>query len=247
MSKLIDLSGQTFGYLIVIEKDLEKEKSVVNKNAYWKCKCKCGNLVSVRSPDLRHGKTVSCGCKRKEKAYNRENLIGQKFNHLTVLELDETKMKEKPYKRAFWKCRCDCGSIISVSTTALKGGHSQSCGCIKSIGEEKIAKILSENNISFERQKSFNSCISNYNNTKYYFDFYLPNENILIEYDGQQHFFPSSYGWNNSENFKKIQQRDNYKNQWCKNHNIPLIRVPYIDFSILSIEYLQNKIKEVLL
>jgi len=246
MSRLINLTGKTFGYLKVIERDYEKEKSVKCHNAYWKCRCKCGNVCTARGSDLRQGKMISCGCKRKEGAHNREDLVGQKFGHLTVLALDLEKMNNTSYKKAFWKCQCDCGMLTSCSTSDLKSGHTQSCGCIKSKGEEAIIAILSSNNINFEYQKSFKDCFSKYNNTKYYFDFYLPDYNILIEYDGKQHFKYNNTGWNNKENFEKTQQRDLYKNQWCEIHNIPLIRIPYTDFEILSLEYIENTVKEVL-
>lgn len=58
---LKDLSNQDFGYLHVIERDFEKPIGS-GCFAYWKCKCKCGNLVSVRGDHLRDGTTQSCGC-----------------------------------------------------------------------------------------------------------------------------------------------------------------------------------------
>lgn len=60
-SVMIDLTGQEFGRLIVLERDMEKP---IGKNCpvYWKCKCKCGNIVSVRSGHLRDNTTTSCGC-----------------------------------------------------------------------------------------------------------------------------------------------------------------------------------------
>lgn len=57
--KTIDLTGQTFGYLTVIEKD-----SCTGKNAKWICKCQCGKVISVESQKLRNGKSHSCGCMR---------------------------------------------------------------------------------------------------------------------------------------------------------------------------------------
>lgn len=46
----------------------------------------------------------------------------------------------------------------------------------------------------------------------------------------------SESGWDTQEYFEKTQQRDNYKNQWCKDNNIPLIRIPYIHYDDLCIE-----------
>lgn len=61
MGKLIDLTGQKFGRLTVIEKAESKGKS-----SYWLCKCDCGNYVSVKSWSLRSGRTKSCGCLNNE-------------------------------------------------------------------------------------------------------------------------------------------------------------------------------------
>ena len=75
MSKLQDLTGQKFGRLTVIERDLSPHK---DSHAYWKCKCNCGNenFIVVSSDRLRRGVTKSCGCLQKEiasKRYKRYN------------------------------------------------------------------------------------------------------------------------------------------------------------------------------
>ena len=55
-----------------------------------------------------------------------KDLTGQKFNRLTVLELGERNSSGQIQ----WKCRCDCGNIVLVTTTYLKTGHTKSCGCL---------------------------------------------------------------------------------------------------------------------
>ena len=56
----------------------------------------------------------------------RPSLAGEKFARLTVLELDYVKSR-----RRYWKCQCECGSIVTVSEGNLKHGITKSCGCIK--------------------------------------------------------------------------------------------------------------------
>lgn len=56
----------------------------------------------------------------------RPSLVGEKFARLTVLELDYVKSR-----RRYWKCQCECGSIVTVSEGNLKHGITKSCGCIK--------------------------------------------------------------------------------------------------------------------
>ena len=59
--RIIDLTGEVFGKLTVIGRDLGRPTGK-NKPAYWKCKCSCGEICSVRSDHLRSGTTTSCGC-----------------------------------------------------------------------------------------------------------------------------------------------------------------------------------------
>lgn len=75
-------------------------------------------------------------------------------------------------------------------------GYTKSCGQHISLGEEKINKILIENNINFESQKTFPDLYGK-NKHPYFFDFYLSDYNILIEYDGIQHFqYTEGSCWN---------------------------------------------------
>lgn len=70
-----------------------------------------------------------------------------------------------------WKCKCDCGSIIYVRSADLRNGHTKSCGCIKSFGEQKISNILNANNIDFKKQYTINSCRFKDSNALAKFDF----------------------------------------------------------------------------
>lgn len=55
-----------------------------------------------------------------------KDLTGQKFNRLRVLGLGE----RNSAGQLQWKCKCDCGNIVLVTTTYLKTGHTKSCGCL---------------------------------------------------------------------------------------------------------------------
>lgn len=78
-------------------------------------------------------------------------------------------------------------------------------------------------------EKVFDSCLSPKN--KYLpFDFYLPDYNILIEYDGEQHY-KVSFG-QNEEKLLKQQEYDKIKTEWCKQNNIKLVRIPYFNKNI---------------
>ena len=122
-----------------------------------------------------------------------------------------------------WKCICDCGNITYVTSERLQNGNTKSCGCLKSKGEMLISKILLDNNIPFEKEKTFKSCTFN-TGALARFDFWV-NNSYIIEFDGKQHF-ENTGGWNNNQ-LEKTQLHDLIKNEWCKNNNIPIIRIPY--------------------
>lgn len=84
---------------------------------------------------------------------------------------------------------------------------------------------MDTNRVKYEFNKSFDGCV--YKN-KLRFDFYLPDYNICIEYDGKQHF--ESIDWFGGKNsFLENQIRDKIKNEWCVENNINLIRISYKD------------------
>lgn len=288
MPKLIDLTGKKFNKLLVLER-----AENIGKKVAWRCLCDCGNETTVEGYSLKTGQTKSCGCLRGK------DLIGQKFNRLTVIEKTSQRTKDR---NIIWKCLCDCGKECFIDSSALISNNTKSCGClntetrtilgqshkkdltgmvfgkltvikdsgqrynnnilwncqcecgnqplikgtsllhgvkscgcIKSKGEIRIAQLLTENNIPFETQKTFDNCLLP--NTQYYayFDFWV-NNSYLIEYDGIQHFETKTGGWNNEENLLKTQERDKIKTDWCKNNNIPLIRIPYWKLDTLTIE-----------
>jgi hypothetical protein len=62
MSRIIDLSGQQFGRLLVLKTD-----GHLGKQLAWRCRCDCGNETTVRGVDIRTGNTFSCGCAKRDR------------------------------------------------------------------------------------------------------------------------------------------------------------------------------------
>ena len=117
-----------------------------------------------------------------------------------------------------------CGKESKIiAHSHINGGK---CGyCSISKGEKEIQNIFDTNQVKYEFNKSFDGCV--YKN-KLRFDFYLPDYNICIEYDGKQHF--ESIDWFGGKNsFLENQIRDKIKNEWCIENNINLIRISYKD------------------
>jgi very-short-patch-repair endonuclease len=76
------------------------------------------------------------------------------------------------------------------------------------------------------------------------FDFYLPDINTCIEYDGKQHFNFVGTWYQTKEEFERAIQRDKEKTEYCIKNNIKLIRIPYYDYDKLNEEYLKGIIAE---
>lgn len=112
--------------------------------------------------------------------------------------------------------------------------HTQGSGCPnckKSKGELSIRNWLTSKNINFEEQRRFAECR---HKRELPFDFYLPEKNLCIEYDGIQHFRP--YSWTSKEsdvimnnNFSELQLKDSIKTEYCQENNIKLIRIKYTE------------------
>lgn len=95
--------------------------------------------------------------------------------------------------------------------------------CNQSKGERKICLWLNKHHITYQTQKSFKDCKDI---KPLPFDFYLPNHNIVIEYDGKQHYEPINY-FGGNKRFEYIVRHDQIKNEYCKNNGISLLRIPY--------------------
>lgn len=238
MPKLIDLTGKKFAHFIILGRDYETQKIKKDKEVFWYCQCDCGNKFSARGHDIRDGKILSCGCLKKENAknINAKNLIGQHFGLLTVLYKCNY-LKDNHY---VWHCKCNCGNEKDILGKYLTTGQVKSCGCIKSNGESLILSLLQELNIHYEYQKKFIDCIAF--SLPIIYDFYLPDYNIIIEYNGIQHYQPVEY-FGGKERFIKQQQTDEIKRKWCKEKQIKFIEIPYIDFNKINKEYIKNLIK----
>lgn len=223
-NRVKDLTNQKFGRLTVIERAPN-----IDGRAAWLCKCDCGGTKVVRSSYLQRGQTQSCGCKRKEQLdrLHDENVIditGQKFGKLTVIE----RVGSDNNNNSTWLCKCDCGGSKVISSFTLRNGTTQSCGCLKSKNEEKIACILMENGIPFEKEKIVNDPHSH---EQYRFDFFIDNR-YYLEYDGEQHFMVGS-GWMTEEKLIYTRAKDLKKNNYCFEQDIPLIRIPFgIDYTL---------------
>lgn len=233
MGKGLDLTGQTFGELTVLEDSGQRAKDGCK---IWRCSCTCGNdnyLISTSELN-RKGARAKKYCNNT--IHQVKDLKGQTFGSLEVIELDKTSLHNNMKIRWLCKCHnCTRPDLVSMRSNDLLMGkiHTCRCGCAISYGAQKIKEIFDTNNITYIAEKSEDGLVNPKTNIKLRFDFYLPDFNTYIEYDGEQHFYYST-GWNTKEKVIKTQFLDIIKNKYCLDNNIRLYRIPYYDLDDIN-------------
>lgn len=126
-----------------------------------------------------------------------------------------------------------CGFVFSqIGINFIKSKGCPKCFGTRSKGELKIEEFLIKNNISYEIEKNFK------NLPHLFFDFYLPQYNLLIEYQGEQHYFPVNI-FGGEKHFKRQQELDEIKRQYVKQNNFNYAEIPYTEYDNLN-SYLLN-------
>ena len=162
---------------------------------------------------------------------NKVDLTNKKFGNLIALEPTQNR---DSIGSIIWKCKCNCGNKVLVSARCLTQHNTTSCGCLKSsIGEDHIEEFLLNNKINYIKEYTRPEWIFQDSKSQGRFDFYLPDYNILIEFDGIQHYREVS-GWTYS--LKRVQQHDKIKNNWAAQSHLKLIRIPYWERDNISLK-----------
>lgn len=127
------------------------------------------------------------------------------------------------------RIKCSCGNEFITSFTNYERNnvnHCFSCSCKESSGERIIRDFLDDNNIVYIQEKRFDDCRDK---KPLPFDFYLPDKNVIIEFDGIQHFKEVE-----TMDHKTTKRHDGIKNKYCDSNHIDLIRIPYWDGNNIS-------------
>ena len=126
----------------------------------------------------------------------------------------------------------NCGTKVKILCPVhgpflqIPGAHLNRRGCPschESRGERKIIVFLESYGVKFTRQETFDRCR---NVRRLHFDFFLPDHNTCIEYDGKQHFFPVDY-FGGVPSFEQLKKIDSLKNGFCLENGIKIIRISY--------------------
>ena len=216
--------GNRYGRLTIIDIDHSTRPSMAI------CECGCGKTIRAIKTDVVRCHTQSCGCLHSEiTSQSNEKDFTDVISDAGVV------IKKRAYKNSYgtwmWYCDCPiCGKEFIALPAKVMENHTTSCGCkLNSSKERIIENYLKELSLNYEKQKRFEDC-------KYYytlpFDFAIYNNDgtliCLIEYDGQQHFKPIDF-FGGIDGFEKTKIRDSIKNQYCKNNNIRLLRLNYLN------------------
>lgn len=200
------------------------------------CKIKCHNKVVVQDGDGYRG-LISTQTILKGQSF-------EKFGSRNPYALDNLRIfafKKKwdcvIYNQEYngygypLKMMCSCGNDFEVTVDHFIAGKYKcnECRVKQSAIADKIELWLNENGIDYIKEKRFNGCVGEFNKTLP-FDFYLPKYNSCIEVDGIGHYRPVAFGGNKKDAEKTYQDRlknDATKDEYCKTHNINLLRVPF--------------------
>lgn len=169
------------------------------------------------------------------------DLSDNTYGHWRVIQRSD---KGKDQKNSYWLCECSCGRRQIISYTNLVKNKTFSCGCVKkSKGEQLICRYLEEMEINYQEQYSPND-LRSYCNFPLFFDFYLPDFQIFIEYQGQQHYESTGFP-GGKERFERQIKNDEIKRKYCKEKKYILFEIPYTDYEKINKEYLQNLINSI--
>ena len=184
-------------------------------------RCKNGHYYIQDRRNLLSGRKCD-ECRKINRNFTKEDVISEFYK----IHMGYFKYNMDGYKTLHSKIKITCENEHTFLQKASNHLQGKGCPiCRESYGERYIRKYLESNKIKFERQKKFNDC--KFIN-KLPFDFFLPDYNILIEYDGLQHFKPVKQFGGESE-FIKTVKKDKIKTDYCLNNNINLIRISYKD------------------
>jgi very-short-patch-repair endonuclease len=190
-----------------------------------KIKCLKHNLIFEQTP-ANHLFGQNCPeCGKESKNEKNTKTIEKFIREANIIHNNFYDYSKTMYRNHKEEITISCpthGDFIQKPMRHMQGVGCPSCTSSK--GELKIRNYLQKNNIQYKQEKNFKGCRDR---GLLRFDFYLPNYNLCIEYDGEQHFMESEAFHKGGESLENTQRKDQIKNEYCKNNNINLLRIPY--------------------
>lgn len=222
----------------IIEEDFNSF-NYENVHQHIRIKCtKCGHSYSRRINSILHGYECKyCAGRYFENSTELKDYIKNITNNEYELLSDNYKTREKGiFRHNSPHCRKD-DKLFEMKIhnfTVLKQRcpfcNSSSKGIIKSRGNTSIREYLDSHNIKYSTEYKFDGLRDKDSNMLLSFDIFVEDLNLLIEYDGIQHFEPIAY-FGGEKAFLKTVEHDKQKNEFIKNlSDYNLLRIKYTDF-----------------
>lgn len=187
----------------------------------------CGFVFAVDVISFFRGNGGCARCGGKERKYTQENFLNvwNSVSQNDEYELISYLNVENAHSKFTLKHKI-CNHIYNVSCHKFFNSKQRCPNCQRSKGEDKVAEILSRNNIDFIAQHTIKGCKKV---ALLRFDFFVKQFNILIEYQGEQHYRPNKQ-FGGESRFKKQQEYDEYKRVFAYENGYMLLEIPYWDY-----------------
>lgn len=218
IEKACKIHGNSFDYT----------NTIYNSSEYYiKIVCNtCKTIIKLIASNHLYCSKAGNGCKTC--SFNKQRKTTEEFIEESIkIHGNKYDYSESIYLNAKTKIKILCKLCKSYFDIKPPQHTSAKHGCPKcklSHGESKVSQVLEKFDINYKPQKTFPECVGKINLLK--FDFYLPDYNLCIEYDGKQHFDKKSKFWSQSNI-----DNDNIKNKFCFDNNIKLLRIHFMDYS----------------
>lgn len=210
----------------IINSNIEILSQYQNNKTKVACKCKiCNHEWEARPDNLLHWGCPKC---RLVKISNKNRKTKDNFiEQANRVHNNKYSYNNVIYIRDDIKVTITCpihGNFDQTPSNHLQKHECPKCNTSK--GELFIERYLTKNNILFERQYYVKIPTVINPSGSAYIDFYLPDYNTFIEYNGRQHYIPIKY-FGGELNLERQKNRDNYIRNFCKDNNYTLIEIPY--------------------
>jgi len=214
-----------------------KEKGPEYLKKYLESKNSIGKDVMIKRHGLENGTKMWNDYLIKKKI-SYEKSAPKRFlkylDNFKKVHRDKYGYSKSIYSNNHTKIEIICPKHGSFLQKPLNHSRGEGCPiCDESKGEKKVRYYLEDHNIKYEVQKRFKDCR---NKNTLPFDFYLPDYNSLIEYDGKQHFDKTLKFYSD-----RLVENDKIKTNWAKKNKIKLIRIHYKKFNEIE-KILEKKI-----
>lgn len=209
-------------------------KEYKNNSTPLKIRCSCGNMFKTSLANFEYQNTQKCNFCKGKVNWNYD-MVRDYVNNKTDCTLITDNYRNIDTLMEF---QCPCGNQFATSFSSFRHSQKQTCdtcSMIISKSERRLIHCLTKKGINFETEYRFQDCR---NCLPLPFDVAILNSDgdvkLLIESDGRQHFEPVNFGGISDASAKKRFEEtivnDRIKTQYCKDNDIPLLRIPYWEF-----------------